>query len=160
MHDFIQPKENNKEKKYINLISQITNLIKKEEDIVAILSNTSAAIAQTFNWLWVGFYIVKKNVLVLGPFQGPVACFQIKKGDGVCGKSWESQKTIIVPDVDKFPGHIACSSDSRSEIVIPIFNKGNVFGVLDIDSKELNSFSKLDEKYLNKIVRLIENKLS
>ena len=159
MHEFIEPKNKNIEKKYISLIKQIDSLISDENDIIGILSNVSAALFQTFNWLWVGFYIVKNNELVLGPFQGPVACFRIKKGDGVCGTTWAKRKTIIVPDVEKFPGHIACSSESKSEIVLPIFKKERTFGVLDIDSNKINSFNEIDEKYLKQIISLIEKKL-
>ena len=126
---------------------------------MAILSNVSAAIKQTFGWLWIGFYFVKKEELILGPFQGPVACFRIKKGDGVCGATWEKRETIIVPNVEKFPGHIACSSDSKSEIVLPIFKNNKIFGVLDIDSKEFNAFNNIDKKYLEQIIKIIEKKL-
>ena len=159
MHEFKKPQDQNIEKKYISLIEQIKSLISDEADPVAILSNVSAAIQQTFGWLWVGFYIVKEKELILGPFQGPVACFRIKKGDGVCGASWEKRETIIVPDVEKFPGHIACSSESKSEIVLPIFKNNKTFGVLDIDSKEFNSFNETDKKYLEKIIKVVEMKL-
>lgn len=159
MHDFKEPKGGNTKKKYIDLIKQIESLTSDETDITAILSNISAAIKQTFNWLWVGFYLVKEDELILGPFQGPVACFRIKKGDGVCGATWEKRKTIIVKDVEKFPGHIACSSESKSEIVLPIFKNNNTFGVLDIDSKELDTFNEIDKKYLKKIIEIIEKKL-
>ena len=152
MHDFNTPLEKNREKKYINLEEQIKSLIKGEKNNTAILANISAAISQTFKWLWVGFYVIEDNELVLGPFQGPVACFRIKKGDGVCGAAWKDKKTIIVPDVEKFPGHIACSSISKSEIVVPVFNnKNKVFGVLDIDSDKLNSFDETDKKKKQKI---------
>jgi GAF domain-containing protein len=110
---------------------------------------------EQFGWLWVGFYWVKDDELVLAPFQGPVACTRIKKGRGVCGTSWAQEKTLIVPDVEKFPGHIACSSLSKSEIVIPVFNNNNVVGVLDVDSAELNEFDQTDQRYLEQIVRLI-----
>jgi GAF domain-containing protein len=159
MHNFKEPKNINIEKKYINLIEQIKGLISDETDIYAILSNVSAAIHQTFDWLWVGFYLAKEEELILGPFQGPVACFRIKKGEGVCGVTWKKKKAIIVPDVEKFPGHIACSSDSKSEIVLPIFKNSNVFGVLDIDSKEINTFNEVDKKYLELLIRVIEKKL-
>ena len=159
MHDFKEPKGGNTEKIYIDLIKQIESLTSDETDITAILSNISAAIKQTFNWLWVGFYLVKEDELILGPFQGPVACFRIKKGDGVCGATWEKRKTIIVKDVEKFPGHIACSSESKSEIVLPIFKNNNTFGLLDIDSKELDTFNEIDKKYLKKIIEIIEKKL-
>src|SRR6188768_4200075 len=122
-----------KEDIYQSLIPQIKALLEGEPDLIANLANVSAALKEQFGWLWVGFYLVKNDELVLGPFQGPVACTRIKKGRGVCGSSWAQEKTLIVPDVEKFPGHIACSSYSRSEIVLPIFNNGNVVGVLDID---------------------------
>ena len=161
MHDFNTPLEKNREKKYINLEEQIKSLIKGEKNNTAILANISAAISQTFKWLWVGFYVIEDNELVLGPFQGPVACFRIKKGDGVCGAAWKDKKTIIVPDVEKFPGHIACSSISKSEIVVPVFNnKNKVFGVLDIDSDKLNSFDETDKKHLEEIVSIIQNSLT
>lgn len=159
MHEFKEPKGQSIENKYINLIKQIESLILNETDIMAILSNVSAAIKQTFGWLWIGFYFVKKEELILGPFQGPVACFRIKKGDGVCGATWEKRETIIVPNVEKFPGHIACSSDSKSEIVLPIFKNNKIFGVLDIDSKEFNTFNNIDKKYLEQIIKIIEKKL-
>ena len=161
MHDFNTPLEKNREKKYINLEEQIKSLIKGEKNNTAILSNVSAAISQTFKWLWVGFYVIEDNELVLGPFQGPVACFRIKKGDGVCGAAWKDKKTIIVPDVEKFPGHIACSSISKSEIVVPVFNNKNKdFGVLDIDSDKLNSFDETDKKHLEEIVSIIQKSLT
>jgi len=161
MHDFNTPLEKNREKKYINLEEQIKSLIKGEKNNTAILANISAAISQTFKWLWVGFYVIEDNELVLGPFQGPVACFRIKKGDGVCGAAWKDKKTIIVPDVEKFPGHIACSSISKSEIVVPVFNnKNKVFGVLDIDSDKLNSFDETDKKHLEEIVSIIQESLT
>lgn len=159
MHEFKEPKGQSIENKYINLIKQLESLILNESDIIAILSNVSAAIKQTFGWLWIGFYFVKKEELILGPFQGPVACFRIKKGDGVCGTTWEKRETIIVPNVEKFPGHIACSSDSKSEIVLPIFKNNKIFGVLDIDSKEFNTFNNIDKKYLEQIIKIIEKKL-
>jgi len=159
MHDFNTPTESDLEKKYINLEGQIKALIIGEQNSTAILANVTAAISQTFNWLWVGFYLIEDSELVLGPFQGPVACFRIKKGEGVCGTSWKEKKTIIVKDVKKFPGHIACSSFSKSEIVVPIFNKKKIYGVLDIDSDKLNTFSETDKKYLEKIVSLIEKNL-
>ena len=159
MHDFNTPRENDLEKKYINLEGQIKSLIIGEQNSTAILANVAAAISQTFNWLWVGFYLIEDSELVLGPFQGPVACFRIKKGEGVCGTSWKEGKTIIVKDVEKFPGHIACSSFSKSEIVVPIFNKKKIYGVLDIDSDKLDAFSEIDKKYLEKIVSVIEKTL-
>ncbi len=144
-----------KQEQYEALVPQITGLLEGEPDLVANLANVAAALKEQFNWLWVGFYLVKKDELVLAPFQGPVACTRIKKGKGVCGSSWAQAKTLIVPDVEKFPGHIACSSASRSEIVIPIMHKGEVVGVLDLDSKELNAFDTVDQVYLEQVVSLI-----
>ena len=159
MHDFNAPTENDLKKKYISLEGQIQSLIIGEQNSTAILANVTAAISQTFDWLWVGFYLIEDSELVLGPFQGPVACFRIKKGEGVCGASWKEKKTIIVKDVEKFPGHIACSSFSKSEIVIPVFKKKKIYGVLDIDSDKLDAFSEIDKKYLEKIVSVIEKTL-
>jgi GAF domain-containing protein len=151
-----------KEEQYQALIPQIKALIDGEPDLVANLSNTVAALKEQFGWLWVGFYLVKPSVrqpgddeLVLGPFQGPVACTRIKKGKGVCGTSWAGAKTLIVPDVEKFPGHIACSSLSKSEIVIPILRNGKVIGVLDADSHELDQFDKIDQEYLEQIINIL-----
>ncbi len=144
-----------KENQYQSLIPQIRALLEGEDDLVANLANVSAALKEQFNFLWVGFYLVKSDELVLGPFQGPVACTRIRKGKGVCGTSWEQGKTIIVPDVNAFPGHIACSSVSRSEIVIPLFKNGEVIGVLDVDSSELNEFDETDSAYLSQIIDLL-----
>jgi L-methionine (R)-S-oxide reductase len=145
----------NKEEQYQSLIPQIEALLYGEPDLVANLANIAAALKEQFKWFWVGFYLVKQNELVLGPFQGPVACTRIAKGRGVCGSAWQQAETLIVPDVDKFPGHIACSSLSRSEIVLPLFNNNEVVGVLDVDSSELNEFDEIDTKYLTQIVNLI-----
>ena len=128
-----------KEEQYKTLLPQIKALLDGEPDLVANLANLAAALKEQFNWLWVGFYLVKNDELVLGPFQGPVACTRIKKGRGVCGKAWEDKKTLIVADVEKFPGHIACSSLSRSEIVVPIFLTNKVVAILDVDSEVLLS---------------------
>ncbi|THU41932.1 GAF domain-containing protein [Niastella caeni] len=144
-----------KEEKYQSVIPQIKALIEGEPDVVANLANIVAALMEQFGWLWVGFYLIRENQLVLAPFQGPVACTRIKKGKGVCGSSWEHAKTIIVPDVEKFPGHIACSSKSRSEIVVPIIRNGKVMGVLDVDSEQLAAFDTIDQQYLEEIVDLI-----
>jgi len=144
-----------KQEQYEALLPQISGLLEGEPDLVANLANVAAALKEQFNWLWVGFYLVKKDELVLAPFQGPVACTRIKKGKGVCGNSWAQAKTLIVPDFEKFPGHIACSSASRSEIVIPVMHKDEVVGVLDVDSKELNAFDTVDQVYLEQIVSLI-----
>jgi GAF domain-containing protein len=130
-------------------------LLKGETDLVANLANVAAALKEQFGWLWVGFYLVKEGELVLGPFQGPVACTRIRKGRGVCGTSWAEGKTLIVPDVEAFPGHIACSSLSRSEIVVPIFKNGEVVAVLDADSAELATFDETDKQYLEAIVKAI-----
>ena len=140
---------------YQSLLPQIAALIEGEPDLVANLANIAAALKQQFGWWWVGFYLVKNDELVLGPFQGPIACTRIKKGRGVCGAAWQQAKSLIVPDVEKFPGHIACSSLSRSEIVVPIFNKQEVMGVLDVDSELLDFFDVIDEQYLKEIAGLL-----
>ena len=144
-----------KDERYASLLPQIISLCEGEEDVIANLSNISAALKQTFNWLWIGFYLVKNDELVLGPFQGPVACTRINFGKGVCGKAWENKETIIVDDVEKFPGHIACSSQSQSEIVVPILVNNEVVAVLDIDSEHLSSFDETDKKYLEKFCDFI-----
>lgn len=137
------------------MIPQIAALLEGETDLIANLANVCAALKEQFNWFWVGFYMVKNNELVLAPFQGPVACTRIAKGRGVCGTAWAKAETLIVPDVEEFPGHIACSSLSRSEIVIPLFRNHDVVGVLDVDSSDLNEFDDTDELYLTQIVKLI-----
>jgi L-methionine (R)-S-oxide reductase len=144
-----------KAQKYTELLPQIEALIKGETDVVANLANVCAALKYGMNFFWVGFYLVEEEQLVLGPFQGPVACTRINKGKGVCGKAWEKGETIIVDDVDQFPGHIACSSLSRSEIVIPIYNNGAIVAVLDVDSDQLASFDKTDELWLTKLTKLL-----
>ncbi|SEL49042.1 GAF domain-containing protein [Chitinophaga rupis] len=144
-----------KTEKYHSLLPQIQGLLDGEPDLVANLANVAAALKEQFGWFWVGFYLVKQNELVLGPFQGPVACTRIQHGRGVCGSSWAQAKTLIVPDVEKFPGHIACSSLSRSEIVIPIIRNSVVIGVLDVDSEHLDHFDDIDAKYLEEIIALI-----
>ena len=144
-----------KEEVYQSLIPQINALIEGEPDLVANLANISAALKEQFGWLWIGFYLVMDDELVLGPFQGPVACTRIKKGRGVCGTSWQKAETLIVADVEKFPGHISCSSLSRSEIVVPIIRNNEVIGVLDADSEALNRFDKTDANYLEQILALI-----
>jgi GAF domain-containing protein len=144
-----------KEEQYLSLIPQIKGLVSGEPDLVANLANIAAALKEQFDFFWVGFYLVKDDELVLGPFQGPVACTRISKGRGVCGSSWAQTNTIIVPDVEKFPGHIACSSISKSEIVIPLFKNNEVWGVLDVDSDQYNSFDETDAKFLQEIVALI-----
>src|SRR6478735_6918596 len=137
-----------KEEQYQALLPQIKGLLEGETDLIANLANVAAALKEQFGWLWVGFYLVKDDVLVLGPFQGPVACTRISLGRGVCGTAWRTAQTIIVPDVEKFPGHIACSSSSRSEIVVPIIRANQVVGVLDVDSGLLDEFDETDQKYL------------
>jgi GAF domain-containing protein len=144
-----------KKTQYESLLPQIQGLLSGETNLIANLANIAAALKEQFNWLWVGFYWVEKDELVLGPFQGPVACTRIKKGRGVCGTTWEKEATIIVDDVEKFPGHIACSSSSKSEIVIPVFKQGKIVGVLDVDSSELAQFDTIDQFYLEQIVAMI-----
>jgi len=144
-----------KEEQYESLLPQIKALLEGESDLIANLANITGALKEQFNWLWVGFYLVKNDELVLGPFQGPVACTRIKKGKGVCGASWAKAQTLIVPDVEKFPGHIACSSLSRSEIVVPIIRNNKVLGVLDVDSIELDQYDNIDQNYLEQITQLI-----
>lgn len=144
-----------KEEEYQSLIPQIKGLLSGEPDNIANMANVTAALKEQFQWLWVGFYLVKDDELVLAPFQGPVACTRIKKGRGVCGSCWQQATTLIVPDVEKFPGHIACSSLSKSEIVIPLTKEGNVVAVLDVDSEHYNFFDDIDKKYLEMIVTLI-----
>lgn len=147
--------QGSKEIQYQALIPQIKGLLTGESNLIANLANMAAALKEQFGWFWVGFYLVDQNELVLAPFQGPVACTRIQLGRGVCGTSWAQAKTLIVPDVEKFPGHIACSSLSKSEIVIPLLKEGVVWGVLDIDSSELNQFNEIDQHYLEQIVELL-----
>ena len=144
-----------KEEEYQSLIPQLKGLLTGETDLVANMANVTAALKEQFGWFWVGFYMVKNNELVLAPFQGPVACTRIQKGRGVCGSSWQQAKTLIVPDVEKFPGHIACSSLSKSEIVVPVLKDGEVVAVLDVDSEKYSFFDDTDRQYLEEIVRLI-----
>ena len=145
----------NKQAQYESLLPQIAALVGHETDLVANLANVAAALKAQFNWLWIGFYLVKNNELVLGPFQGPIACTRIAKGRGVCGTSWQQGATLIVPDVEQFPGHIACSSLSRSEIVVPLLNDAEVVAILDVDSAELNQFDETDKDYLQQIAAMI-----
>ena len=140
---------------YDSLIPQIKGLLEGEKDLIANMANVAAALKEQFNWLWVGFYIVKNEELVLGPFQGPVACTRISKSRGVCGHCWSEAKTIIVPDVEKFPGHIACSSLSKSEIVVPIFKGDTVVALLDVDSDLLDQYNETDKKFLEIVCKLI-----
>lgn len=144
-----------KVEQYQSLLPQIRGLLEGEEDIIANMANITAALKEQFQWLWVGFYVVKGNELVLAPFQGPVACTRIRKGRGVCGTCWQQATTLIVPDVEKFPGHIACSSLSKSEIVVPIIKDSEVVAVLDVDSDSYDFFDGTDKKYLGEIVGLI-----
>lgn len=148
-----------KAKRYETLIPQIAALTTGEDDLIANLSNIAAALKETFQFFWAGFYLVKEDVLVLGPFQGPIACTRIAKGKGVCGTAWAKRQVMIIEDVDKFPGHIACNSLSQSEIVLPIFKNNEVALVLDIDSDQLKAFDKVDEKYLLQITKIIEQLL-
>ena len=158
--NLVVPQTEIKEEKYKVLIPQIEALIGNEKDLIANLANTAAALHQTFGFFWVGFYIVRNNELVLGPFQGPIACTRIKPGRGACGKAWESTQTIVVANVEEFPGHIACNAESRSEIVIPLLSNGTVFGVLDIDSNRLNDFDETDQTYLENICRMIADTIT
>jgi len=147
-----------KTEQYQSLIPQIEALLMGEPDLVANMANVCAALKEQFKWFWVGFYLVKEDELVLGPFQGPVACTRIGLGKGVCGSSWQQEKTLIVPDVEAFPGHIACASASQSEIVVPVFSNGKVVAVLDVDSDELDQFDETDEQYLQQVVELVNFK--
>lgn len=151
----ISEDNSSKEDIYISLSPQIRSLIEGETNLVANLANVAAALKEAFNFFWVGFYIVKNNQLVLGPFQGPVACTRIAYGKGVCGTSWKDKKTIVVDDVNQFPGHIACSSFSQSEIVVPIIRNNEVVAVLDVDSDKLSQFDEIDQKYLTEIVEYL-----
>lgn len=146
--------------RYREFIPQLALLIEDEHEEVSVLANVSAALRECFGWFWIGFYLVRHNQLVLGPFQGSTACYRIRKGRGVCGTAWAESCTQVVPDVELFPGHIACSSLSRSEIVVPIYNKnGQVCAVLDIDSEHLATFDEVDKLYLEEVCRLIERSI-
>jgi GAF domain-containing protein len=155
MAEDLQIAKGTKEEQYEALLPQIKALLDGEPDLVANLANVAAALKEQFNWLWIGFYLVKKDELVLGPFQGPVACTRIKKGKGVCGTSWAKAETLIVPDVEKFPGHITCSSLSKSEIVVPLFKNNEVVAVLDADSQMTDHFDETDKKFLEDITKII-----
>jgi GAF domain-containing protein len=145
-----------KEGKYLELLPQVKALLEGEKDLIANMANVAAALKYGMGFFWVGFYLVKENELVLGPFQGPVACTRIAKGKGVCGTAWEKQQTIIVDDVDTFPGHIACSSLSKSEIVVPVYGKDKaLIAVLDVDSDELSAFDAMDARYLEQLLQLL-----
>ncbi|MDH6312164.1 L-methionine (R)-S-oxide reductase [Parabacteroides sp. PFB2-10] len=155
MAENLQITGKSKEERYASLFPQIAALVEGEPDLIANMANVAAALRQTFDFFWVGFYRVDGEQLVLAPFQGPVACTRIRYGKGVCGTAWKEKQTLIVPDVDQFPGHIACNSASRSEIVVPLIQNDTVYAVLDIDSDSLNSFDETDRIYLEKIVALI-----
>lgn len=155
MAEDLQIISGSKTEQYQSLLPQIKGLLEGETDLVANLANIAAALKEQFGWLWTGFYLVKEDELVLGPFQGPVACTRIRKGRGVCGTSWAEAKTLIVPDVEKFPGHIACSSLSKSEIVVPLIKDGVVTGVLDVDASEYDQFDEIDKEYLEQIVGMV-----
>jgi len=144
-----------KEERYKSLLPQAIALMEGETDRIANLANCCAALKEAFGFFWIGFYLVKDDQLILGPFQGPVACTRIAYGKGVCGKSWANESPIVVPDVEAFPGHIACSSLSKSEIVVPVFHQGKVVGVLDVDSDELNTFDETDNHYLSNLCEWI-----
>lgn len=149
----------NKADKYKELLPQLEALISSESDLIANLANISAALREAMNFFWVGFYLVKGDELVLGPFQGPIACTRIRMGKGVCGTVWQEKKTRIVPDVNEFPGHIACSTGSKSEIVLPVLKNNEVVMVLDVDSDQLNDFDEVDEQYLGQLMQIIERSL-
>lgn len=148
-----------KKDRYATLIPQVEALVSGEQDLIANLSNIAAALKQSMNFFWVGFYLVKDNQLVLGPFQGPIACTRINLGKGVCGTSWEERKTVIVSNVEEFPGHIACSSEAKSEIVLPAFKNDEVFLVLDVDSDKLNDFDETDARELGRLISILERLL-
>lgn len=155
MSEELNISEGSKTEKYATLLPQIQSVVSGEPDMIANMANIASMLHETFHFWWTGFYRVIDGVLILGPFQGPLACTRIKRGKGVCGTAWAEQQTIIVPDVDAFPGHIACSSLSRSEIVVPVKRNGEVIAVLDIDSKDLNTFDSTDQKYLEQITQIL-----
>lgn len=150
-----------KQEKYEELLPQVAAMIEGETNAVSVMANVTAALQEAFHWWWTGFYTVNGDRLELGPFQGPVACYRIKRGRGVCGTAWERNETVIVPDVEQFPGHIACSSLSRSEIVVPVHDKNdNVVAVLDIDSKDLATFDETDKLYLEQLAKIVSKTLN
>lgn len=157
--ELIVAQDASKKEQYENLLPQIKGLVTGETDLVANLANIAGALKYGMNFFWVGFYLVKGDELVLGPFQGPIACTRIKKGKGVCGTTWAEGKTIIVEDVEQFPGHIACSSDSKSEIVLPAFKDGEVALILDVDSDQLADFDAVDQEYLEQLMKIVEGLL-
>lgn len=154
--DLIILKDSDKTAKYQSILPQIEALLSGEKDFIANLANICAALKEQFGWFWVGFYLIKNEELVLGPFQGPVACTRIAKGKGVCGAAWERGEVILVPDVEAFPGHIACASAAKSEIVLPLIINDVIVGVLDVDSEYLAHFDDVDSHYLNKLLKLID----
>lgn len=155
MAESLRTIKGNKQRQYENLLPQIKALLGGETDLIANLANISAALKEQFNWFWVGFYLIKDKELLVGPFQGPLACSRIAKGKGVCGDAWAKEKTITVKDVSLYPGHIACNSLARSEIVVPLFKNGEVQGVLDVDSDQLAAFDKIDKQYLEQLAAMI-----
>ena len=155
MESIIVPKEASRKEKYETLLPQLKALTAGEPDMIANISNIIGALKQGVNFFWIGIYFVKNEELVLGPFQGPVACTRISFGKGVCGKAWQEAETIIVADVNQFPGHIACNADSQSEIVVPVFKNDKVVAVLDVDSNSINDFDKVDAHYLKQVCELI-----
>lgn len=157
--ELILTESTDKAARYEGLIPQIEALVTGEPDLTANLANIASALKYGMDFFWVGFYLVKEGELVLGPFQGPIACTRIRMGKGVCGTAWEKAETILVSDVDQFPGHIACSSDSKSEIVLPAFKEGKVALILDVDSDQLNDFDEVDKEHLEKLMRVIETLL-
>lgn len=156
---FYPTEEKNKKTRYEEFLTQYAGLIEGESNAVSVMANTCAALKEAFGFFWVGFYLVEGDTLVLGPFQGDVACYRIRKGRGVCGTAWAEGRTLVVPDVDAFPGHIACSSLSRSEIVIPIIYNEVIKGVLDIDSDQPDDFDDTDREGLEQVVRLMAETL-
>lgn len=156
MAENLEISNGNKAEKYKLLHSQIVAVCSGEDDVIANMANIASMIHETFNFWWTGFYRIVSDELILGPFQGPLACTRIKKGKGVCGTAWEKGGTIVVPDVDKFPGHIACSSASKSEIVVPVFSESSIVAILDIDSENYNTFDDIDRCWLERIVKIFE----
>ena len=155
MSEELHISDGSKEERYATLLPQLRAVVESESDSIANMANVASMLHETFGFWWTGFDRVVDGMLVLGPFQGPLACTRIRRGKGVCGTAWERGTTVVVPDVDQFPGHIACSSESRSEIVVPIVKKGEVIGVLDIDSRELSTFNDVDRRYLEQVVALL-----
>lgn len=155
MSEELHISDGSKEERYATLLPQLRAVVESESDSIANMANVASMLHETFGFWWTGFYRVVDGMLVLGPFQGPLACTRIRRGKGVCGTAWERGTTVVVPDVNQFPGHIACSSESRSEIVVPVMKNGEVVGVLDIDSRELSTFDEVDRRYLKQVVALL-----